>query len=297
MQAEKIQAEKIQAEKIQAGPMQVGVFAKTFAGTDPHAVLSACREAGFDCVQYNMACSGLAALPGSIPKTSASKLTAAMHATGIGIAALSATYNMTDPDPDRRQAGRASFSMLADFAVAIGCPMLTVCSGSLDAEDKWRHHPQNDAPESWQDMCREFESLCAIAEARDLLIGVEPEPANIVSSSARAANLLADFAGSPIRIILDPANLIEGIPPERHRPTIDEAFDRLGPMIALAHAKDRFADGRVAPAGKGVVDWPHVLHRLAKCGFGGPVIAHGMTADEAADVAAFLAAQLRQAGS
>ena len=287
----------MQAKKMQAEKMQVGVFAKTFAGTDPHAVLSVCREAGFDCVQYNMACSGLAALPDSIPEPSADQLTTAARATGIGIAALSATYNMTDPHPDRRRAGRASFSVLADFAAAIGCPMLTVCSGSLDAEDKWRHHPQNDAPESWQDMCREFERLCAIAETRDLLIGVEPEPANIVSSSARAADLLADFAGSPIRIILDPANLIEGVPPDRHQPTIDEAFDRLGPMIALAHAKDRFPDGRVAPAGKGVVDWSHVLHRLAMCGFDGPVIAHGMTADEAADVAVFLTAQLQQVGS
>ena len=287
----------MQGGPMQGGSMPVGVFAKTFAGTDPHEVLSACRNAGFDYVQYNMACSGLAALPDSIPETSADQLTTAARATGIGIAALSATYNMTDPDPHRRRAGRTSFSTLADFAMAIGCPMLTVCSGSLDAEDKWRRHPQNDAPESWRDMCQEFERLCAIAEARNLLIGVEPEPANIVSSSARAADLLADFAGSPIRIILDPANLIESIPPDRHRPTIDEAFDRLGPMIALAHAKDRFADGRVAPAGKGVVDWPHVLHRLAACGFDGPVIAHGMTADEAADVAVFLAAQLQQVGS
>ena len=282
---------------MQVGPMQVGVFAKTFAGTDPHEVLSACRQAGFDCVQYNTACSGLGPLPENIPETSAVQLAAAARATGIGIAALSATYNMTDPDPDRRLAGRAAFAALADFAMAIDCPMLTVCSGSLDAEDKWRHHPQNDAPESWTEMCREFEILCAIAEARNILIGVEPEPTNIVSSSARAADLLASFAGSPVRIILDPANLIEGIPPHRHQFAIDEAFDRLGPMIALAHAKDRFADGTVAPAGRGVVDWLHVLRGLATCGFNGPIIAHGMTADEAGGVAVYLATLLRQVAS
>lgn len=277
--------------------MQVGVFAKTFAGTDPQIVLDACHRAGFDCVQYNMACSGLGALPETIPADSARQLTAAAHAAGITIAALSATYNMTDPDPDRRRSGRVAFAALAGFAAAADCPMLTVCSGSLDAEDKWRHHPRNDDPDSWQEMCREFEILCAVAEANDILIGVEPEPANIVSSSARAADLLASFAGSPIRIILDPANLIEGVAPKQHERTIEAAIDRLGPMIALAHAKDRYVDGTVAPAGKGVVDWPRLLRGLASCGFDGPVIAHGMTAAEAGDVAAFLFTQLDRVGS
>ncbi len=282
---------------MQAGPNQVGVFAKTFDGADPHTVLAACQDAGFNCVQYNMACSGLGALPATIPADAAAKLTAAAQSTGIGVAALSATYNMTDPDPHRRLAGRRAFTSLAEFAAATGCPMLTVCSGSLDPHDQWRRHPNNDDPAIWREMCREFERLCAIADANDILIGVEPEPANIVSSAARAADLLANFVGGPIRIILDPANLIDGIPPDRHKPTIDEALDLLGPMIALAHAKDRFANGTVAPAGKGVIDWPHVLRGLAACGFDGPVIAHGMAADEAGDVAAFLAAQLRLVGS
>lgn len=277
--------------------MRLGVFAKTFDGSSPDTVLAACRDAGFDCVQYNMACSGLGALPEAISPGIAEDLSAAARSTGIGIAALSATYNMADPDQDRRRAGRAAFTSIAGLAAALACPMLTVCSGSLDATDRWRRHPGNDDPASWRDMCREFEILCAIAETNNILIGVEPEPANIVSSAQRAADLLASFAGGPIRIIFDPANLIEGIAPRDHRTTLDEALDLLGPMIALVHAKDRFAGGAVAPAGKGVVDWLHLLRRLAGCGFDGPVIAHGMEADEATPVATFLSAQLRRAGT
>ena len=41
--------------------MQLGVFAKTFTGTDPLTVLSASRAAGSETVQYNMSCSGSAA--------------------------------------------------------------------------------------------------------------------------------------------------------------------------------------------------------------------------------------------
>jgi hypothetical protein len=52
---------------MQIGPMQIGVFAKTFPGDVPRAVFTACRDAGFHTVQYNMACSGLGSLPPEIP--------------------------------------------------------------------------------------------------------------------------------------------------------------------------------------------------------------------------------------
>ena len=67
-------------------------------------------------------------------------------------------------------------------------------------------------------------------------------------------------------------------------------------MIVMAHAKDRFADGSVAPAGEGVVDWSHFLGGLAACGFDGPLIAHGLTANAAPAVANFLAAQVGRTG-
>ena len=51
--------------------MQVGVFAKSFDGDHPATVLAASRHAGFSTVQYNMACSGLGALPGTISEDAA----------------------------------------------------------------------------------------------------------------------------------------------------------------------------------------------------------------------------------
>ena len=95
-------------------------------------------------------------------------------------------------------------------------------------------------------------------------------------------------------MVLDPANLIEDVAPASHERTIDQALDRLGPMTVLAHAKDRHADGTVAPAGKGVVDWPHFLRGLEACGFDGPLIAHGMSQSDALAVAEFLTGQVRR---
>ena len=214
--------------------------------------------------------------------------------TGIGIAAISATYNMTDPDPERLAAGRRAFIAICELTSGMGCHIVTVCSGSKHAKDKWRRHPSNDDPQSWTEMCREFDIICDHADRHGVLVGVEPEPANIVSNAMRAADLLAAFPGGPIRMVLDPANLIEDVTPESHERTIDQALDRLGPMTVLAHAKDRHADGAVVPAGKGVIDWPHFLRGLEACGFDGPLIAHGMSQSDAPAVAEFLTSRVRR---
>jgi sugar phosphate isomerase/epimerase len=268
--------------------MKMGVFAKTFAGTNPKLVLAACRTAGFQAVQYNMACSGLGALPVSISDAAEDQIKSAANAAGVEIAAVSATYNMTDPDETRRDAGRHAFSAIAKAAGRMGTGLVTVCSGSKDTLDQWRHHPANDDPASWIEMCREFEFMLEVAEQYDLTIGVEPEPANVVSSARKAARLLGEFSGSRLRIVLDPANILEGVRADDQHRVIDEAFDLLGPAIALAHAKDRFADGRVAPAGSGTIDWGYVLKGMSRVGFDGHLIAHGMSADEAPTVASYL---------
>ena len=84
----------------------VGIFAKTFAFTSPRAVLSQARDAGYDAVQYNMACSGLPSLPAEVSANEVQALRSAVAETGVRIAALSATYNMVHPVAAHRAAGQ-----------------------------------------------------------------------------------------------------------------------------------------------------------------------------------------------
>ena len=274
--------------------MKIGIFAKTFPGTDPYTVLAACKTAGFEAAQYNMSCSGLDPLPALISDEAADLVKSASHAAEIEIAAVSATYNMTDPDETRREAGRRSFASIAGAAKRMGTNLVTVCSGSKDPHSQWQHHPANNDPASWMEMCREIEFILRLAEQHDLMIGVEPEQANVVSSPRKAARLLDEFSGSRLRVVLDPANILEGVPANLRQPTIDEALDLLGPAVALAHAKDRFPDGRVAPAGLGVVDWGHFLRGLASIGCCKHLIVHGILPNEAPLVASFLGGELNK---
>jgi sugar phosphate isomerase/epimerase len=268
--------------------MQLGIFAKTFSAETPALVLSQVADAGYMTTQYNMACSGLGALPMTITTQQAGAIQDAAQRSNVDIVAISATYNMIDPNLARRAAGRASFKAIAETAHIVGSNLLTVCTGSNDANDQWKHHPENDSAASWKTMCEECEELLLIAESSNVTIGVEPEHSNVVSSAAVAHKLLDTFNSSRLRIVLDPANLIDAKQIDQQLRTISEAIDLLGPAIALAHAKDVCGNGKFAAAGQGALDWPHYIKELRRAGFNGALIAHGLSAAEAPASAAFL---------
>jgi sugar phosphate isomerase/epimerase len=264
--------------------MKLGIFAKTFPDTTPLCVLSAARDAGYSAVQYNMTCSGLAALPLEISGDVATAVAAASDETGVEVAAVSATYNMIHPDAAVRENGRRGFQAIASVARRMGTRLLTVCSGTRDPADQWHHHSDNANPAAWLEMCTECSRLLAIAETYDLEIGVEPELNNVVSSAERARQLIDTLGSDRIRIVFDPANLVEIASPERRRRIIESAVDLLRDRIALGHAKDRRPDGRFAAAGQGVIDFAHYLTVLRRAGFSGALITHGLAAGEASQV-------------
>ena len=120
------------------------------------------------------------------------------------------------------------------------------------------------------------------------MLGIEPEPGNVVST-ARHARRLLDETGSPrLGIVLDPANVIEGIPPSEVDDAIDEAVALLGERTIIAHGKDRDAARAVQPPGRGIVPWDRFLAGLDAIGFSGPLILHGLPESAVPDSAAYL---------
>ena len=268
--------------------MRLGIFAKTFEGTDPAMVLRAAGQAGFACVQYNMACSGLPAMPDAISADQAHAVASAAAASGVAIAAVSGTYNMIHPDPAVRAVGLRRLSVLIDVARTMGAPMVTLCTGTRDAADQWRHHPDNTTPEAWRDLLEEMAKACTLAEAAGVRLGVEPELANVVNGADAARRLIDALQSPALAIVLDPANLFEVAALPEQRAILSHAIDLLADRIVMAHAKDRHADGSFATAGRGVVDFPHFLRALRVAGFDGDLVTHGLSAPEAPGVAAFL---------
>ncbi len=276
--------------------MQLGIFAKTFSGSDPQSVLSSVVNAGFHAAHYNWACSGLSSMPDEIPAGSAEDVSAAASRLRVKIVGLSATWNMAHPDPSVRQKGLVRLDAMGAKAHALGTRLMTLCTGTRDAEDQWRHHPDNQSADAWRDMVTTMREAVPIAERHDLLLGIEPELANIVNNIAAAERLFSEIASPRLKLVLDPANLFEQGSVSEVRALVENAITKLGSRLAMAHAKDRSASGAFVATGKGIVDFDHFIQCLKDAGFDGPLVTHGLTADEAPAVSDVLQKLLNKHG-
>ena len=268
--------------------MQLGIFAKTFSTQGAVNTFSAVRKAGYNATQFNMSCVGLSSLPQEINVGVTEGIAQASRSSGVAISAVSATYNMIHPDDKQRRNGKRALSTVIGAARTMGTELVTLCTGTRDAEDQWRYHPDNRNAAAWRDLLVEMEEAADIAEAHSINLGIEPELANVVYDAASARRLVDEIKSSRIRIVLDPANLFEVEEAARRLDIISRSVDLLGDHIAMAHAKDRDATGKFVAAGKGMIDFSHFIGKLKSIGFDGPVITHGLSEDEAPEVARFL---------
>ena len=108
--------------------------------------------------------------------------------------------------------------VLAKAAKAMDIPVITLCTGTRDPVDKWHEHPDNNLPDAWSDLCTAMEQALTIADEYDLMLGIEPELANVVNSAYKASRLIKEMASPRLRIIFDPANLFEIAIPRRTAP-------------------------------------------------------------------------------
>lgn len=173
--------------------MRLGIFAKTFVRPDLASTLDAVAACGLDCVQFNFACAGLASLPEKIDPRIVSIIAGELGRRRISVAAVSGTFNMIHPDPAQRREGLRRLNEIAASCAELGAPMITLCTGTRDAEDMWRAHPQNDSVEAWQDLLVSLEEALKIADKHDVYLGVEPETVNVVNSARRARRLLDEM--------------------------------------------------------------------------------------------------------
>jgi sugar phosphate isomerase/epimerase len=273
--------------------MNLGIFAKTFRRPDAQATLEAVRALGLGCVQFNFECAGLSSMPEEVPPSTLAAIATASRDTGVRLAALSGTFNMAHPELDVREGGLLRLRVVAEAAAQLNIPFVTLCTGTRDRENMWRAHPENRSDQAWADLLEVMKLALPIAAEVGIALAIEPEHANVVFDARRARALLdALGVGERLKVILDPANLWDADRPQHD--ILQEAFGLLGTDLAIAHAKDRTADGKTCALGRGVVDFDAFFSLLRSVNFTGPVIMHGFDETEAAESAAFTRAKLRE---
>lgn len=281
-------------------PIQLGIFAKTFLRPTFAGVLEAVTSHGLNHIHFNFACAGLPSMPDEIAPERLSEIRRACDERQVVILGISATFNMIDPDTARRAAGLRRLAVIARAAHRLGCPLVSLCTGTRDRDNLWQAHPENQSPPAWRDLLESMAEAIRVAEEHAVSMGIEPEGGNVVNSARRARRLLDELRSPRLKIILDPANL----PARRQdvgasmsspgrtplRDAIDEAFQLLGGDIAMAHAKEVAPDGsmgHVAP-GQGVMEWDCYLEHLQRIHFPGGLIMHGLPESGVASAVKFL---------
>jgi sugar phosphate isomerase/epimerase len=271
---------------------QLGVFARIFTRLRAEDVAAAVADAGFTLTQFNLSCTGLPTLPPEEMDLGFPATAVAFSARGVKIWGLSATYNAVDPDPERRGEATQRAKCLIDKAPGLGAEVVTLCTGSRNAEDMWRYHPDNLSEDAWRDLRATLDQLLPAAERAGVRLVIEPEPGNVVADAALGRRLL-DELGEDARlvgIVLDPANLVPESAVTRQDEILRQAFAALGPQTVALHAKDVVPGGGYAAAGLGRLDYDLVFELYETLPVPVPVIIQDAVEDDVARTRDFLLA-------
>jgi len=273
--------------------MYPAVFGRTYPGTDACDVLDTAAADGFCGVQFNLASAGLASLPDHLPDGLAEGVGRHARQKQLQIAALSGTYNMAHPDGSERDSSRKGFANVMEAARRMGSPVVTLCSGSRNASDMWKHHPENRSAAAWKDLRTELDFALELAEGAGIQLGIEPEAGNVICDACTAERLLKEVASPHLGIVLDAANLLSAASLAQQDDVMEKAAGLLGEKLLLAHAKDIAPDGSVVAAGAGAVHLGVFVKLLRSSGFDGALVGHGFGPDKGRAVSTTLAALIQ----
>ena len=247
---------------------EFGAFARMWKRDSAGEIAAAMHAEALTTAQWNFSALGQPTVSGDRTRSRYVEVRDAMAASGLSVWGLSCTFNLLDPDPERREALiRAAVRMIAQ-APELGATAVTICTGSR-APDGWTYHPDNASPAAWRAMRAGLEPLLDAASEAGILIGVEPERGCVVSDTAACARLLDEAGpGAPLGVVLDAWNLVAGQPQRRAAEVLNEAFAALGPATACLQAKDPLGREWAGPK----VDYAQVAGLHAAHAPGAPVI-------------------------
>ncbi len=249
--------------------MQIGLMEGTIRRETLGETLDAIVEHGVYHLQYHVSASA----------PPLAEIRKALDARQINVAALSGTYNMIHPDVQKRKDGLNMLRSVAAACEPLGTSVITLCTGSRDADSMWRAHPDNNTESAWRVLVDSMEQALEVAEAYNVTLAIEPEVANVVDSAKKARRLIDEMQSPHLKVVMDGANIFHKGELPRMREILDEAFALLGEDIALAHAKDLDRDGQAGhlAAGTGLLDYEQYLALLKQVGYEGAVVLHGLS--------------------
>ena len=268
--------------------MKKGVFARILL---PDSFPDACKrisDCGYSAIHLNLSSIGTLPMPPEISQEQMRLIKDTVSEFALEVVGLSGTFNIIHPDSDYRISYKNRFEILKQVAVELGIPMISLCTGTRNTNDKWTFHPDNNSKEAWTEMIHALEQLVDIVDGTNIKLGIEPEVGNVVNTTAKASNLIREMASDHLKIIFDPANLFEEAKTKEVEYLIESGLDLLGDHLIMVHIKDRAADGKFTTPGKGIIPFDFLLDKVKTYKDNLPVVAHGFNSSDLEYVGQFL---------
>jgi len=172
------------------------------------------------------------------------------RSAGLSIHSIGVYTNLIHPDPAERKANMAYFEAMMKVGAHMNVSTFITEAGHYYAPDqpapRVEYHFQE---EVWKMMVAMGRDLARMAQRYDATVLFEPFYRHFLASAKRTRVYLEEIGSPRVRLLLDPANLLE-------LNDVDEMFEQLSPWIDCLHAKDRklHVDRGVA-AGQGDLDY------------------------------------------
>ena len=178
----------------------------------------------------------------------------------VEIAVLGCYMDLSHPDKETRQAAVSTFCRCLRYSKIIGAKMTgsETAYGHLSKMEKHRRFPY---------MLDSLKRLAEEAERLDVWMGIEPVAWHPLEDTETAAETLHILGSSHVKIILDPANILERPKEINQSAYWKRCLDLLGNSIEAVHLKDFKVDsaGNYIPTllGEGVMEYDALEKWLA----------------------------------
>jgi sugar phosphate isomerase/epimerase len=243
----------------------IGVPTQLFAGARS-AVASLCRSVGLSCVRLSPNWPGVRFQdPADLAPERCRAVAAPFLAAGLSVACVSAGVNLMDPDLSRRPRGIQRLHALLRQARDFGTPYVVTETGSLSPNSPSERYAPNRSAAAWTELRLIVALAVEVAADHGVTLLLRADPAHVLASVDDALRLADKVNDRHLGFVMDPAGFLMDHQPEEWAAEMERLFERLGPLMPLAYAKDLMPDpgGVTLPrAGRGILDYRQFLRLL-----------------------------------
>lgn len=219
------------------------------------------------------------------------EIAAAYRDAGIEIHSIGVYTNLIHPDEAERTANLAYFDAMMTVGGHMGVKTFITEAGHFHDEKAPPPRISIEFQDAvWPQTVDVVRQLAALAEKHDAKVLLEPFYRGFLTTAKRVRTFVEAVNSPRVRVLLDPANLIE-------LNDLDEMFAQLGPYIDCLHAKDRKLHvEKGVGAGQGEIDYKRFVTLAAERTPSVPLVLEYVGPKDYKDALAHLKNAIRDAG-